>query len=105
MQCRGAVRAGQAGRVRSQGQGWQGWERRKDDAGRSRREGVPTPAPSAEQALQVLTCRGQQRLLVDLLQTPQTEPPQPVPVLGFGEQRFHPDLRLRIALVYRSVAW
>ena len=46
----------------------------------------------AEQALQVLAGRDQQRLAVDLLQSPQAEPPQAVPVLGFGEQWLHPDL-------------
>src|SRR5215217_7859681 len=55
------------------------------------RPGAPAPAELAQQPLEVLAGGDQLGLDVDLLRPPQAKPPQPVPVLGLGEERFHPD--------------
>ena len=49
-----------------------------------------TPLPSRHQPLYVLPGGDQQRLDVYLLQHPEPEPAQTVPVLGFTEQWLHP---------------
>ena len=59
---------GHAGTARSRGRDQRGWEGRQDDAGRSTRERAPSPTAAAQESLQVLPRRDQQRLAVDLLQ-------------------------------------
>src|SRR5215207_9023464 len=49
-----------------------------------------TPPPSRNQPLYVLSGGDQQRLDVHLLQPPEPEPAQTMPVFGFTEQRLHP---------------
>jgi hypothetical protein len=44
--------------------------------------------------LQVLPTRDQERFAVDPPEATQAEPPQAMPLLRRGEERFHPDLSL-----------
>src|SRR5215207_6407492 len=69
-------------------------ERREDDPGSSARERAPPPGSTTEQPLQVLPCGNEQGFAVHLLQPPQPESAQPMPVFRLGEERFHPDLPL-----------
>jgi hypothetical protein len=65
------------------------WEH---NASGSAREGAPPPAVPAEQTLQVLSRRNQQRLAVDLLQAAQPEAPQAMPGFGLGKEGFDPNV-------------
>src|SRR5919107_1470174 len=47
--------------------------------------------PEGEQPLHILTRGNQQRFYVHLLEPSQAEPSHPVPVLGLGVQRLHPN--------------
>jgi hypothetical protein len=59
------------------------------------------PPGCCQEAFQVLTRGDQEPLDVRVEQPPQAEPPQAMPLLRLGEERFHPDLALAHRLLVR----